>query len=317
MPPAARTRSAASNQPRVTTARTGVVGSLRSMVSSRRAASSPTSAGPRSSGASSTLIPTLMSVGLLVAGIAVVPQLRDRPGPTRPRRPARAGQCARSARLARHGPRPTADRRRRHPLAAILAMAAAAVLAGAGSGDCDRRVGRRCPAAAAWRARRPPRRPRPVVVPAEAKSETPSEAAGRTGSLNGRQAGRRMNWVMELSGRPGWSSCIRWWRSAVAWRASRPGSTPHATRHVRRQLLPIGRQPKRRIRSPNLFDRPSSLGRAPPGLTEITCPRRALITWSSVVTFNKSIFDRSRRLRTSFSVWRRPVGGASVQRHPA
>ena len=50
MLPAVRTCSAASSQPRVTTARAGVVGSLRSITSRRRAASAPTSAGPAPAG---------------------------------------------------------------------------------------------------------------------------------------------------------------------------------------------------------------------------------------------------------------------------
>jgi hypothetical protein len=53
-------------------------------------------------------------------------------------------------------PDPRAGRGRRHPLVAILAMAAAAVLTGARSLAAIRGVGRGCPAAGPGRAGRPP-----------------------------------------------------------------------------------------------------------------------------------------------------------------
>jgi hypothetical protein len=76
--PAVRTSSAASNQPRATTARTGVVGSLRSITSRRRAASAPTSAGPRSSSPSS---PTARSVGSQLVSLMSWPGWDDLAAP--------------------------------------------------------------------------------------------------------------------------------------------------------------------------------------------------------------------------------------------
>jgi hypothetical protein len=57
----------------------------------------------------------------------------SRPGPARPRRRATTSRHPGSARLPGHDPRPQAGLRAPHPLVAILAMAAAAVLAGARS----------------------------------------------------------------------------------------------------------------------------------------------------------------------------------------